>query len=719
MKKPLKITIIVLAAVLVVIAATSLFLKSYMTQERMRALVLEMTEKSLNRKAVLGAIEVSLFRGIVVKDFEIREKDAEAVFLKTKEFVLTYQFLPLFARKLVIDKLSIVDAEIYLKANPDGTYNFSDLVKSDKPQDPKEEKEKAAGLPVDLNVKDITIKNAKLGYIDAVGKLKKADVILNAELKIAGLSKNALSSEGSFDATLAEALLKDGNKSFKDIKTAVHYKIDVDMTAKQITVYSIDADVMKIPVNITGTVSYASGTAYALVIKVPDYNLSQIKPDIASAFLPKGMALGGNVAMLFHIDKKQEKQSPLHFDGNVKMTKASCIFKGMNLVLDGSLKLTPELITLEGLKLVAGQNRADISGSVKNYKEYPDVNVNVKSRFIALDDLFVPAPASDKPQMAKGDGNEAGQTSARGDVKKEPEPMNLKLKVNASLDIDKTVYKGISMTNFRSRYELKNNVFTIPYLKGNTLSGAFTLKGAVNLAQRGTRYDMNVDLGGVKIEEIINAFAPKAKGKLFGVLSGKAAISGAGTLPVNVKRNLKGEGTFAIKDGSLKNAELSAGLLAILGLQDLREIPIDTANGRFKISDGIVNLTTLIGSKDMMIDETGTVGMDERLDLGILVKVSDRLASKVASKVVSQSSINKILSDEKGWTSVPLKVGGTISKPSYGIDTKALGKKVREGAEKKVGEELYRILQKDKKQSSGTEQKKSSSPIKLRDLFGN
>jgi hypothetical protein len=230
---------------------------------------------------------------------------------------------------------------------------------------------------------------------------------------------------------------------------------------------------------------------------------------------------------------------------------------------------------------------------------------------------------------------------------------------------------------------------------------------------------MNVDLGGVKIEEIINAFAPKAKGKLFGVLSGKAAISGAGTLPVNVKRNLKGEGTFAIKDGSLKNAELSAGLLAILGLQELREIPIDTANGRFKISDGIVNLTTLIGSKDMMIDETGTVGMDERLDLGILVKVSDRLASKVASKVVSQSSINKILSDEKGWTSVPLKVGGTISKPSYGIDTKALGKKVREGAEKKVGEELYRILQKDKKQSSGTEQKKSSSPIKLRDLFGN
>ncbi|MEQ8213059.1 MAG: AsmA family protein, partial [Smithellaceae bacterium] len=127
MKKPLKIAIIVLAVVLVVIAAVSLFVKSYLTEERMRALVSEIANKSLNRKTVIGAIDVSLFRGIVVKDFEIREKNAESVFIKTKEFVLTYQFLPLLTKKLVIDKLSIVDAEIYLKTNPDGTYNFSDM----------------------------------------------------------------------------------------------------------------------------------------------------------------------------------------------------------------------------------------------------------------------------------------------------------------------------------------------------------------------------------------------------------------------------------------------------------------------------------------------------------------------------------------------------------------------------------------------------------------
>jgi hypothetical protein len=198
-------------------------------------------------------------------------------------------------------------------------------------------------------------------------------------------------------------------------------------------------------------------------------------------------------------------------------------------------------------------------------------------------------------------------------------------------------------------------------------------------------------------------------------LSGKAAVSGSGTVPANLKRNLKGNGEFAIKDGFLKNTELSAGLLAILGLRDMKEIPIDKANSKFTISNGIVNLTTLINSKDMLIDETGSVGMDEKLDLGILVKVSDRLAPKL----ISQSSIATFLSSEKGWTAIPLRVGGTISKPSYGIDTRVVGRKVKESIQKKVGDELQNIIFKDKSKTSPTEQKKSSNPAdRLRELFG-
>lgn len=692
MRKPIKIAVIITVALVVLIAAALIFVKSYLTEDRMRAFISQYAEKSLGRKVVIGDLEVGLFRGIVVRKFEIREKDPGRVFLSAGEFVLRYQLLPLLSKQLVIDKLGIADTQVNVIANPDGTYNFSDMAKPGEMKE--EEKERAAGLPVNLNVKSISIKNARLVYSDNSGNLKRADLLVNAEMAVTGLSKSALSSEGSLKTVLAEALLKEGKK-FKDIQMDVRYRIGVDMDAGQVSLSSIDAEIVKVPVNIQGVVNYADETSYNLDMKVPGFNLAELRQDLISAFLPAGMALGGNISMVLNVNKKPQKGSPAAFKGTVNLAKASAAIKGMNLVLDGPVKVMPEVISLEGLKLLAGQNRADITGSVKNYREYPDVNVRISSKSINLDEILPPAPPSPE------------KTPARGGAGKEPEPMDLKMRANATLDIDKTNYRGVSITNFRSRYELNKNVLRIPYLNGNTLSGAFAVKAAVDLAQRGTRYSADSDLKGVNIEELANAFAPQVKGKLTGVLSGKADISGAGTLPENIKRNLKGKGEFAIKNGSLRNSELSARFLEILGLQDLREIPIEKANGRFTIGGGIVNLTTAIAGRDLTIDEKGTIGMDEKLDLGVLVRVSDRLAPKV----VSQSPVAKFLSGEKGWTALPLRVGGTISKPSYGVDTKAVGKKAAEGIQKRIGEEIFKRLPKGKQPE--TDQQKKPTPRDL------
>ena len=649
-------------------------------------------------------IKISLFKGIVVKDFVIKEKDSEASFIKTKDFILKYQLLPLLAKKLVIDELSIVDPEIHLKKSTDGSFNFSDIAKSGEISKDKESKEGPAALPLTLSVKTIAIRNAKIDYTDLAGKVQKADIKLNAELGVAGLSAQALKSEGEFEILLNEAILKDRKQPIRDIKTAVTYKVEVDMASKKITVHSLAADVMNILLNIQGNIEYAAEPALSLDLSVKDLNLSKIR-DFSTQFLPEGMTLEGNMALLLNVSNKPVKDSPLNFNGHMKLTRVSFTHKGMHPVIDGTLKLTPEIITFENFKLLAGQNSADVSGSVRNYREYPDLNIDIRSRSLDLDELFIPAPSPKKQE----------ESTKAGGGGKEIEPMNLKMRVNAAIDIDKTRYKGISLTNFRSRYELKDNIFRITNLSGNTLSGSFVLRATADLTKRGTQYSMNSDLNGIKIEDVVNAFAPKAKDKLFGILYGKAEISGSGTLPENIKRNLKGKGSFSIKDGVIKNAEVSSGLLTFLGLQELREIPMQKAEGSFTISDGIINLISLIVSKDLIFDEKGTVGMDEKLDIGLLVKVSDRLTPKL----VSQSAIATFLSEEKGWTSIPLRLGGTIAKPSYAIDTKAAGKKAGEKLQKKIGEELFRALSKDKEKTAEPKEKKESSPEDLiKGLFG-
>jgi AsmA protein len=219
---------------------------------------------------------------------------------------------------------------------------------------------------------------------------------------------------------------------------------------------------------------------------------------------------------------------------------------------------------------------------------------------------------------------------------------------------------------------------------------------------------MNADTNGMRLEDITAAFAPKAKDTLYGVLSGKMEASGAGSLAASIKRNLKGQGTFSVKDGKIRNAKVSSGLLAFLGLQNLREIPMDKADGFFTIADGTVHLTSMITGKDLIIDEKGTIGMDERLDLGVLVKASEKLSPKM----LSQSSSSQFLSEEKGWTVIPLKVGGTITNPSYGVDMHYVGKRLQ----KKAEEEVFRALSGDKEKkdkASPQDKKKSISPEDL------
>ncbi len=565
MKKPLKIVIIAVAILLGVLSGISLFLRSYLTDERIRTLVTEVAEKSLDREVILGDIKVGLFKGISVKDLEIREKDSDQAFIRTKEFILRYQFFPLLTKRLIIDELRIVEPEVRLNKNPDGSYNFSDIAKTGETPEQKERKAGPPGLPVSLNIKTITIRNAKLSYANPSGKPKKAELVLNAKLGMSGISSNKLASEGKFEITV---LLRDGEQPIKNISSDIKYKVDVDMSSRHVTLHSLDADIMKIPLSAQGTFDY--------------------------------------------------------------------------------------------------------------HKEHPELNIGIRSSFLDLDRLFVSVPPSQKPR----------QIAESGSAEKEFGPMNLKLKISASLEVDKARYKGIEITSFKSRCELKDNIFRITDMRGNSLSGDFALQATVDLNQQGTRYNMNADLNSIRLEELVNAFAPKAKGKLFGSLYGKAEFSGTGTLPANRKRNLKGKGSFLIKDGVIKNAEVSTGLLTILGLQDLREIQIQKADGRFTVADRLMHLSSLISSKDLILDEKGTIGFDESLDIGIVAKVSEKLTPRL----VSQSAISHFLFKEKGWTSVPLRVSGTISKPSYTIDPKAVGKRAVENIPKKIGEGLFKGL---------------------------
>ncbi len=105
MKKAL---IIISTIIAVIVIALFLLVKFYVTPERVKAFLIPAAEEVLNRKVDIEEINISLFTGIEARNFSIKEADGRTDFLKSKEFVLNYKFLPLLTKNIIIDELRII-----------------------------------------------------------------------------------------------------------------------------------------------------------------------------------------------------------------------------------------------------------------------------------------------------------------------------------------------------------------------------------------------------------------------------------------------------------------------------------------------------------------------------------------------------------------------------------------------------------------------------------
>ncbi|MBW2080121.1 MAG: hypothetical protein JRI27_04085, partial [Deltaproteobacteria bacterium] len=70
-----KILVTFLVFIGVVLVGLSLFVHFYLTEDRVKALVIPQAEKALGRTVQIGGIDVGLFSGIIVKDFTVKETD--------------------------------------------------------------------------------------------------------------------------------------------------------------------------------------------------------------------------------------------------------------------------------------------------------------------------------------------------------------------------------------------------------------------------------------------------------------------------------------------------------------------------------------------------------------------------------------------------------------------------------------------------------------------
>ena len=189
--------------VVVAVAGLIAFVHFYLTEDRVKSLVIPQAEEALGRKVAIGDIKIGIFSGITIRDFLIKEADSESNFVSTKAFVLSYDLMPLLQKKLLISEIRFDEPTIRIIRDQNGRFNFSSLALLAKEAGQGSAGKRGAGttaLPLALTIDRIHLNRANIQIQDRLKKIPTVDAMTSASLNVAlGRSLADLQYKGSYD----------------------------------------------------------------------------------------------------------------------------------------------------------------------------------------------------------------------------------------------------------------------------------------------------------------------------------------------------------------------------------------------------------------------------------------------------------------------------------------------------------------------------------------
>ncbi|MGA1864434.1 MAG: AsmA family protein [bacterium] len=194
MKKAFKILGIIFAIFIVLVIIAFILARVFITPERVRALLVDQLAKNLNREVEIQDLSVSIFKGISVDGFKVSESPAfkEGTFISSKKFLLRYKLLPLLKKQLSISTIVLEEPYLNIIRKPDGSFNFSDLLKpatAGKEKEPSipEKKQPSKIAAFGLLVSKARLKDGEIDFVDYSAE-DMSFKVHNLNLDVSGIS---------------------------------------------------------------------------------------------------------------------------------------------------------------------------------------------------------------------------------------------------------------------------------------------------------------------------------------------------------------------------------------------------------------------------------------------------------------------------------------------------------------------------------------------------
>ena len=714
MKKLVKYSLIVGAALLVLIIAAAILAPYLLNVDALRSWGEEKASATLGRKVTIEDVGFS-WAGPKVRlsGFSIAEAEGfgEDPFARFDSFDLKMRLADLFRFRLSVEHVILNGPKIRILRNASGRFNFDDILDQVNRStavaqaplaavDPGADSVKAP--PIDLLVEQILMDAGEVFFADASSpRLAKGITLAGIGLRLKDLS---LDRPVTIEASLGLG------RSGKDLafegtvgpvgRAIVPGRIpfDLNLTLLPMELTRVAELVGPLPVELSGTLSASEtvrGSLEGGIAFESEGDLGKLgvkRP--GGGFLVKG------------------------FDGAVKQ-QGRLDVKGKNLFLDG-------------FTLTAYQAVFNAAGEVRNLGASPSINLSVSSNPIPLAgwDEVLPdlgpmvklagdltftgkvrgtygrnltadlALASERFEADRGPALMARSSSkaVAPPIGQEPlQPIKAPpITVNGEVTVKQGRFERIEFSDLVARLSQKNTLFSLDEMRLSAFSGLMAGSAWTDLGTLPLAYGTSLKMTGVQVNDALAAVVDM-EGVLYGTATMDVTIEGKGTQYADLEKHLSGRGAMKASDGRITTANLGGGAAkaaSLLGIGDESgETKFEDMDVSFTIADGKVKVTNMrIATGEYSLRAQGDIGLDQSLDMTSRMTLSQEATARIPEER------RRLFPREKdGRVQLPLKIGGKVTSPKIGLDSSAMNEAAKEEVKKEVQQKKEDLKEKIQK----------------------
>jgi AsmA protein len=498
---------------------------------------------------------------------------------------------------------------------------------------------------------------------------------VNGTIALKGLELVPFGAAGRKAAPLNGSVAIDG--TFTPRETRLR-KAEVHLGGAAMTLSGTLTDLQKEP----------SAELRATASKVP---LKDVAPVLSlfGSFLPQGLALKGDISV--DATARGPLNDPLKMAIEGTATVSGLEFADPSVKqpirdIAASLALAGDRAELTGLSASLGRSRVQGTCTISRFA-HPVLDVALVVPLLDVDEIlsFLPASGGTPPPAAAPAGGAAP-------------PLLREITVRGTLEVAEAKAMNLKLTQATARLDVKNGEAQLhdvaAKLYGGTLAGDVT----AGLVEAGPPYALAAKIQGVDFNALASDFSKDLAGMIYGTLETSMDVKGRGLDDQGLSKNLTGRSTLALRNGKLTSFGFLKQLAEVLAAAGGRgigkdETPFDSLTGTFDIGQGRAATQDLkLDSTDLDISGKGSVGLDQSLAMDVGVVLSPGVSADMVAKTPNLAA----LKTAKGQLALDVKVGGTLQKPSIGLDPKMVKRAAEETLKKKGADAIRKWLDRKK-----------------------